>query len=388
MTYELTVDVQRAAVRDALKPVRRIAYTNGGQGTATDSASITSAGLRFVVRLPATTFRWRIKLRNYNSKTMTAKDALTGSGVAFGGHAPGALGDETGNFVGNAATQLVAAGFAIPGDATWYTSDWFTDSAVQFQEGKEFVVALAWSAGSAVTVPRGIGQCFSFATATDALNPALSSANIPSGIPIDMQIEYECRTEKKVVLWVGDSISEGQGGSASRNNPWYLAYPRLWAARNNAIVVNISQAGATSFDWQKSTATEDRWKRVDLASMSFDAIVLALGANDAQNSTNLGTHQSYMGTIANNARSLAGDVRLFIANVAPRGLDAPREALRVSYNDWTNGLPLRAAGTFDMSAAVRDPADATILLAANSFDGTHLTRTGYNRMAGAVSMSI
>lgn len=366
-----------------IQPTRRAVICSGGQLNTTGSA-IAQAGLRYVMRLPVTTTRWRIKLRNYDTKLSAAQTAMNGLGVVFGDHAPGTLGQETGNFRSSAATSVASSGYTIPGDGSWWTSPWVTDPSLQFQASKQHVVGTAWSVASAMTVVRSNLQSFYFTTATDALDPTKTTSTTPGGIPLDMQIEYEAQTARKVFLVVGDSLDEGFGGDASLANTFYQNWPALWAARNRALAVNIAQPGMASFDWQNGFSA-DRWTRIDIASSACDGAILGLGANDLANSVTLASFKSNMALIVGNIRSIIGDKPIYLRNVMPKGYTGAQETLRLSYNTWLNNVPLGAVGVFDMDAAVRDPAANANLLAENSYDGVHCTRAGYNRMALAAN---
>lgn len=388
ISYGAAKRAQATAETAVPRTVRRAVYCNGGQGQQPQT-TLTETGIRLVVRLPVATTRWRVRVRNYNSKTNspTTQATLSGVGIVRGTHASGLLGIETGNFAGGVCDPIAGA-YTIPGDGTFWQSAWITDPALQFEQDAEYVLGTGFTAGSSTTIQRGTGQCFVTPTAAAGIDPSVTaSSSPPSGIPLDLQIEYETLTDRKVVLVIGDSITEGQGGS-DKLAPWYLAWPRLWASKSRALVVNLSQSGTTTYDWSLTAA--DRWGRVNLADMQFDAVVVALGANDAHNESNLGTYQSFLRDTVTKARQYAGTAPLYLATVTPRGYTSgdAKETSRTAINGWVRGAPLQCMGVVDFDYYMADRSDATLLPAWMTTDGTHMSRSGMQMQAGIAAAGI
>lgn len=389
----LQTAVRRATGLVGRKTRRAVNLTgcNGTTSTYTNSGGVGS--MRLVQRFPVTPRRFRVRLRNYNTVTGTAQSNVTGKGLKVGLTSPASDGYESGNIKDGALTTLVASDFVIPGNGSWWTSPWFDNTTYTIPANRFVSFAYGYDAGASITFPRGVGQAW-HATDLSLLTGSTTGPGTPmANTPMEMQVEYEWEGDERVALFVGDSITEGLGGQSSLGNIGAFSWPALWAARNNAVAINLGVSGAQSGNWVGET--NRYWTRADLSAVVPDAVVLALGANDAFNSNSLATFQSNMISVAANARTLFGEqIPVFLANVTPRGLGASPEAIRLSYNNWLEALPLRALACFDFDAAVRDPADSTRLLGAPTanniynYDGTHFTRRGFNKLAQAAGRMV
>ena len=94
--------------------------------------------------------------------------------------------------------------------------------------------------------------------------------------------------------------------------------------------------------------------------------------------------QTTLATVVGNIRA-KGTRRIHLATVMPRNFDATKETARTDYNAWLRTLPLGAVQTWDFSRAVESAPGAATLDSAVNFDGTHLNRGGYARMAAVVT---
>lgn len=393
------------------KPVaRRAVFLSGAPGTETTGTTDASGKgvIRYPVMLPFNTTRWRLKLRNYNTLAGTnGAGAVNFTGLAFGVMgASGTTNLETGAYAFNASTMVVPAiSAAIPLDGTWYTSPWITDPAQQFQAATEHLLTAGYDTGtgsSATGIPRGVGFCWHLGG-----DPAATSG-FTSGVPslisatlFEWAIEYESTEINRVVLVLGDSITQAVGQSSTtvtQGQPRYRSWPDLWAVRNRTAVVSIGISGSMSGDW--ITDGTARWTRYDAANITFDAAILALGANDLNAATpiTLAGYQSNITILLNFLKAKIGNGKpIYMSNVTPRGLDnttlysgVTREALRGQYNRWI-GLGVRyVRGVLDMDKVLRDPATPSQITAVYSSDGAatqaHPSREGYYAMALSVGV--
>jgi lysophospholipase L1-like esterase len=203
---------------------------------------------------------------------------------------------------------------------------------------------------------------------------------------------------------LGDSITDGAGGSADSNNRWpdWLAR-RLHASTDSAIarlgVVNrgisgnrlLTTAPAGSLAGRNGV---ERFDRDVLATAGVRYLVFALGINDI----------SYAPASAPMTAALIGGYRQLLARARARGVAvigatlapfqgsgyylAEREATRKAVNTWirtSNELD----GMIDFDRALQDPANPLRLNPAyDSGDHLHPNNFGYQAMADAVPLEL
>lgn len=364
----------------------RASYTNGGQSSNAGTAitGVTQRGIRLRVVLPVATKRWRLRLRNYDSfaTTPSAQSNLALAGAVIGKHAFGSLLAPTWNYVAGTTKTINFSGTTIPGTGPFLESPWIEATADQLTENVEYILGVAYTAASSVTVLSGTGNCRLFTTATDALSGAISAnTTVPGGVPLDVIVEYEAYTDRRIGLFIGDSNMEGVGTEGSFLASWHEAYPRLAAARGNTIANVIALAGTTSYSWgDAAMVNHARWKRVDLSTQTVDYAVISLGTNDIGASQNLGTYQSYGKLIVDKIKTEVGhDLPIILATVpGVTTWSTDQVTLQGAYNAWLRQRPLNAQGLIDIQEAfsIRG-GDATFLTS----DNVHLNRRGRDVIA-------
>lgn len=385
------------------KQARRSVYLTGAPGTGTTFTLQPKGTIRFALQIPFNTSRWRLKIRNYNAVTSTSETALQLLGAAFGTMtASNTSNAELGTFSANASTRVIPDTVAtIPGDGTWYTSPWITDPATQMEADTPHLIAVGYGtvSGSTLVVPRGTG--YAWHINGDPLTSNGYTSGAPSGMattPLEYAVEYESTEIDRVVLFIGDSITEGVGGGGPLSGqPRYRAWPDMWGVRTRTAVVNIGISGGVSGDW--TNATTARWSRYDAANISIDASYIGLGANDAAATTtpvSLTSYQNNIHSIISNIHAKVGKGKpIYLGNVTPRTLDnvttyadsegQTREGQRLRYNSWLESGPRYTHGTIDFDKVVRNPANNNQLFPAYADGGTvHMSKAGYNAMQMAV----
>lgn len=383
--------VDKATLKVATK---KATLASGAQGSTSGfgpNFSTSGTGtLRWPVRIPVKTSRYRFRIRNYNSVSQTAGTVATGKGINFGVSNTSASAYETGQFAGSTSTPVVASDFTIPGDGTFYTSPWVTDPAQQITPNREYMVAMAFSADPAIAIARGTGTAFWF---PDNITTGLNSNNTPtklSATPFEFQLEYEYEGDQRIGLFVGDSITEGVGGKYDEATPGdaqptYRSWPALWAARSHSVAVDIAISGTTAAQW--ATPTQDRWTRLDIATTVPDFAYIGFGSNDVNATTSLATFKTNLKTVIDNVRAKIGDDKpIYVGTITPRNFETvTKEPLRLSYNVWLRTMPYGIAGVLDFDKVLRDPANpGTVLTEFFNSDNTHPSRAGYNAMALSV----
>ena len=403
---------------------RLLSYGAGGLNSGVDWPQAgTDRGFRRIVSLPCKTTRYRHKIRNFNTTSNTSATnfesngaaPLVGAGVVEGMAAFDGLGLPNGNFQGGVGNTQMPSGYAIPNNGSFYVGPWITDPAQQFSPDVPKVFATGWTAGASVNVNVMTERVFKYANAAAALNPATtggvsgnnngpgigaSSGNGVSGMPLDWLIEYETVDTLPAVLFITDSLGEGVTGPGNATKTTaagqvladaYYAYPMRFGMQEQVHVTNIGLMNSTAAQWGHATLT-DRWTRTDIPAGKYDAIVVALGSNDASLSTSLASFQTQMAAVVARARQYVGAgawVPLYFANITPRGFGSgsAQENARLAYNSWLSQLPFNAEGVIDLDSAMGTP-NATTMRTPLHIDGAHYSYQGTDTAAGIVSATL
>ncbi|KAG8165450.1 hypothetical protein KVR01_005725 [Diaporthe batatas] len=210
------------------------------------------------------------------------------------------------------------------------------------------------------------------------------------------------------VAIVGDSITDGRGSTTDQNNRWPdNLVRRLQAANATALqrglaVVNQAAGGNRVLADGLGPNALGRIDRDVLAQSGVRYVVVFEGVNDIGTAAATAAAQQAVGDrlLAAYAQVIglvhARGLPVFGATITPFGgnasvqaySDPAREVTRQRVNAWirTSG---RFDGVVDFDAAVRDPANGTMLSPLyDSGDYLHLNPAGYVAMAQAVDLSL
>ena len=403
---------------------RLLSYGAGGLNSGVDWPQAgTDRGFRRIVCLPFKTTRYRHKIRNFNTTSNTSGSgfesngaaALVGAGMVEGVAAFDSLGIPNGNFQGGVGNTQMPSGYTIPNDGSFYVGPWITDPAQQFSPDVPKVFATGWTAGASVSVNVMTERVFKYTNAEAAINPATtggvsgnnngpgigaSAGNGVSGMPLDWLIEYETVDALPAVLFITDSLGEGVTGpgNAAKSTAAaqvladaYYAYPMRFGMQEKVHVTNLGLMNSTTAQWGHATLT-DRWTRTDIFAGKYDAIVIALGSNDASLSTSLASFQTQMAAVVARARQYVGagaSVPLYFVNITPRGFSSgsTQENARLAYNSWFSQLPFNAKGVVDLDSAMGTP-NANTMRTPLHIDGAHYSYQGMDIAAAATSATL
>ena len=145
-----------------------------------------------------------------------------------------------------------------------------------------------------------------------------TSGTVISGVLFDFQIEYEYTGDQRLGLFIGDSITAGNGGDNAKYAPPFLTWPAHVAARQAGTHVNAGVGGSKSGDWAGAT-TGGYWDRFDWANLKPDYVIVSLGRNDITAPVSLATFQANMDTIVQKLRTTFGTgIPIYLGTVAPR----------------------------------------------------------------------
>jgi hypothetical protein len=175
--------------------------------------------------------------------------------------------------------------------------------------------------------------------------------------------------------FVGDSIPSG---TISGNSP---SFPIRWGNDTGRVVYNVAVAGHTL------SQAQTQW--TNGRTYAAGTLGIHVGINDITVNGTMGAalwtnYQSFIESVAN------GGIRVVTSSLTPFGTavdwTAPLETQRLAFNGLWHQYCASTGGFIknpnvccvDLDAAEWDPANHTNLLAANSFDGKHLSQTGAN----------
>lgn len=396
---------------DAPALSRTLSHSNGGIGPSYLSIGPvtvnTVCSFRLPVRLPCSTTQWRLKGRNYDQLNVAAKTGFTLDQVIKGDMTAASTGatGQTGTFVGNVASTIFSGSAAIPGDGSFWVSDWVTAAADQFVEGKDHLVGIRFHTAASLAVQCGIGQCWRWSTVSGTDPTVAGSGGTVSFIPGDWVIEYQTTSRKRATLVIGDSIPEGTQGisylansSTSNIQPtaWWRGMWEQWAARRGDMLIQRNCLfGSYAQQWANSSF--GGWGRQAINSGVFDIAVITLGINDLTAGRTFAQLQAdYINCIAN-VRALVGNsIPLYCTNLMPNsltatGLSSP-EGYRQQFNNWLSSYPGGVSGVIDLDSEVRTAASSVtstvaVDLAMTS-DGVHPSYQGTSKLTDVLLTAI
>ncbi len=220
-------------------------------------------------------------------------------------------------------------------------------------------------------------------------------------------LEVERCTPAKLVVALGDSITDGKGSTTNGNDRWTdrLAQRLQADPKRRAIaVVNQGIGGNRLLDDGLGPNVLARLDRDVLAQPGVTHLILLEGVNDLGTLTreapvSLEAHHTHVARIIGAYRQIivrahAKGIKVIGATIMPfvgndyYHADAQNEADRQAVNAW-----IRTPGNFDavidFDTVIRDPAHPDRLLPAyDGGDALHPSPTGYKAMGEAIPLSL
>ena len=222
--------------------------------------------------------------------------------------------------------------------------------------------------------------------------------------PFVSAIEVALPKRPKVVVALGDALTDGYGSTPAANPRWPdVLAARLIAAKKQTAVVNASISGNRMLHDFIGPSAMSRFDRDVLALPRVSHLVVMLGVNDFgfPGARNLPNEEVTAADVIDGykqldrARPRARHQGLWrhLAAIRPDPVAAgvyseAAEAKRIAVNQW-----IRTGGAFDgvidFEAAVRDPkAPNRLLPAYDSGDHLNLNDSGYKAMADAIDLKL
>ncbi|MGH2685843.1 MAG: GDSL-type esterase/lipase family protein [Actinomycetota bacterium] len=203
------------------------------------------------------------------------------------------------------------------------------------------------------------------------------------------------------VVAIGDSITDGVGSTPDANQRWtdHLAWRVMAEAEAPAVTVvgaaisgnqvtrdNVFSVNGIGWGMGPSAVTRLGPDVVEQAGVTD--VVVFIGINDLY----MPTGPDPAGAIIEGYRQIierarAAGLRVIGTTMTPGGLQGEKEAQRNAVNDWVRG-----SGAFDavvdLDAAVRDPADPTVVASHLGVDPVHLNDAGSAAVARAFDLRL
>jgi len=214
-------------------------------------------------------------------------------------------------------------------------------------------------------------------------------------------IDVYASAANKVIVTFGDSITDGYNSTPNKNNryPNYLSRALLASSSGAFSVVN---AGISGNRWSFNGIGPNgngRFSRDVLDRSGATHVVALLGINDFGIPSLLGNAAEQVTSAqiiqaittaaaaskAKGVKFYAGTLTPFVGTTIPGYYTAEGEVKRQAVNAFIRTTPL-IDGFIDFDAAIRDPANPTVMLAKyDSGDRLHPNDAGYEAMAAAAS---
>lgn len=359
-------------------PTRRAAFMWGG-GNETTFTDKNTGFIRLPFQIPVATTRWRVRIRNANASGTT-----TGAGaVTYGPFdiMSAFRNFDTGDMVswsGTPARALAASSSQAAGAADW-VSAWVTASNLQIPANLTYYLQMQYSKTSGSTVYAGSGGCYYSATLADATSTTPAMTYFPY-VPFNIAIEYEFVGGNKILVAVGDSITEG-AKHVWNINSWH----QIISQRYQMPVALSGAFGSFASDFgSAATLAQPRWQRIRDAGLDIDAGIMMLGTNEtAFGGTLLQAQQGIHGT-ATRMRSEWGARDVYAMTIFPQNATSTRETLRGQVNAWLrSGSPL-LQGVFDTQPWLESAIDGPNMRASYAGSGSDFTHPG---PAGQLAMA-
>jgi lysophospholipase L1-like esterase len=358
----------------AAAPTKLVGTALTLSGDQTTNTVTTDYGGRLLLDYGVTIPRWRVHIRNYNTRDGVAfTGALNLAGLILG-EAELSNGAPTGRYIAGTTTTLQGAAVTAADGSDW-VSNWF---GTPLDSSKKYMLGYGFTAAAGQTVHRGMGPIWNLAGGSaDIANAAIygSRSTLP---PLDLWLECEVPASTPVKGVIGDSLSVGH----SSTSPVHDSYLAMYCRTVGALPVFWAASGDTLANFADGTKTKAT--RYDGMARP-DVVYMAMGGNDIFGSnTDLATTQALLTETLKVVRAHMSS-NIVLCSVWPR-LDtaAAAEDVRQAWNNWLETtLPGGASMYIDTAALLASSANPRVIDTKWTASGgnIHLSTAGYGRVA-------
>ena len=210
------------------------------------------------------------------------------------------------------------------------------------------------------------------------------------------RVEVMAPAEAATIVALGDSITDGNGSTTDAYGRWPdLLAKRLIDANIQMGVVNVGIPGNRVIGDRPNSAS-NLFDRDVLAQTGVAYVIFTEGINDLRNAGAPPVEELIMGHRQIIERAHAQGLTIFGGTILPlerdeeggNGFNPTSEAARLALNQWirTSGA---YDGVIDFELVMRDPARVSKLMEAlQAGDWLHPNDAGYQKMAGAIDLSL
>ena len=201
------------------------------------------------------------------------------------------------------------------------------------------------------------------------------------------------------LVTLGDSITDGRGSTTDMNNRWPDDLSRRLRANaatmNKVAVLNQGIGGNAVVSGGIGPTGVQRFQRDVLQMRGVKWLIIFEGINDLGGSANGAATATQLETAYSSFADMAhaAGIKVYGATITPFNgnntyYNADRESGRTMVNSWIRTTS-KFDAVIDLDMAVRDPADATKMLATyDSGDGLHPSVAGHQKIADAVDLAL
>lgn len=372
---------------------RRAAYSFGQSGWSS-TTTLDSGTQKLPIPLQVATKQWRVRISNKTQfNVTTGTQAVSCNGLYIGEAFKDLTTGEPTGWSG-ALTNALGA-FTIPAAGGEYVSPWITAPAAQFSKPNTlYMLSMGWTKPAGSTIYSGSNGAWTTASAAD-VSATTPTTTFNQQTYFNIIVEYEFEGSQKVLLAIGDSLTESFGPKYA-----YGTWTQRLAQRIGMPVIGYGIGGATARDWASLALTDARWKRLTDGAFNIDASIALLGTNDCNEATprTLAQYQKDMTDIAARLRNNLFIRDNYACTIPPRGLTAAstQENLRIAYNNWLTMGSSYYTGVFDINDKLEAAFNSNLLrdkYRSYQFGGTtgtantdavHWSDWGHNRAVDAV----
>ena len=350
-------------------------------------APLATSPLRQFVHVTIGGSHLRVRLSNaYGTSPVTMNSVhvalAAGAGSAGSGNINTAT-DKALTFHG-APSITIPAGEVVLSDPFDYNLPALTNLAISIYFGNISSTTINGHPGSRTT---------SFIQASNVVSAAsLPGAATTQHWYIITGVDVLADSSSKIVVTLGDSITDGRGSTTDGNNRWPddLARRLIANAPTAGVAVDNMGIGGNGIFGGLGPAAVNRFDRDVLNQSGVRWVIVFEGVNDIGGGTTETTITNTLAQFVDKAH--ARNLLAYGATITPFGGNAyyttAHEAARQAVNNW-----IRTSGKYDavidFDAMVRDPVTLTNLLSAyNSGDGLHLNPAGYQAMANGIDLTL
>jgi lysophospholipase L1-like esterase len=228
---------------------------------------------------------------------------------------------------------------------------------------------------------------------------AISAPTLGSAQPVEhwyflSEVDVLNTSDAKLVVTLGDSITDGRGSTTNQNDRWPNQLGRRLLAdaeTANVGVLNQGIGGNRILGDGLGPSAASRFERDALTPPGVHWVVVLEGINDLSQNPPPSAQQLIDAYRQMISQARARNIKIYGGTIMPFGsatqFTQAGENVRQAVNTWIRSGEFD--GVIDFDQIARDPAQPTRLAAnIDGGDGLHPSATGYQLIAGAIDLGL